>query len=239
MHREGAPYPQGVAFATDVARLPGLEVEGLWSHFAMGEQDKHPFTARQIELFDRLCNDVERAGIEVPVRHVTSSASIVLYPRAHHTLVRMGIMLYGLYPEDSLRARCELRPAMRLRSAAGLVRRVAAGEGISYGHVYAPDRDATIVTVPIGYGDGYPRLLSSVGEVLIGGVRRPVAGRVTMDTIMADCSDDEVAPGDEVVLIGSQGEEEISATELADKVGTINYEIVTQIGPRVPRRYLA
>jgi alanine racemase len=237
MHREGAPYEQGVRFVTDIARLPGLELEGLWSHFAMGEQDRHPFTARQIELFDELCGAVERAGVDVPLRHVTSSASIVLYPEAHHSLVRMGIMLYGLYPEESLRARCDLRPAMRLVSAVGLARCVRAGEGVSYGHTFAPDRDATIVTVPIGYGDGFPRLLSNVGDVLIGGRRRPIAGRVTMDTIMASCSDDDVAPGDEVVLIGPQGDEEITATEIADKIGTINYEVVTQIGPRVPRRF--
>ena len=238
MHREGAPYDRAVSFVTDVARLSGIALEGVWSHFAMGEQDEHPFTVRQIELFDELCRDVERAGIDVPLRHVTSSASIVLYPRAHHTLVRMGIMLYGLYPEESLRARCELRPAMRLSSAVGLVRRVAAGEGVSYGHTFAPMRDTTIVTIPIGYGDGFPRLLSNVGEVLIGGRRRPIAGRVTMDTIMADCSDDAVAVGDEVVLIGSQGDEEITATEIANKIGTINYEVVTQIGPRVPRRFV-
>ncbi len=147
-------------------------------------------------------------------------------------------MLYGLYPLPSLATDAILRPAMSLSSAVGLVRRVPAGEGVSYGHTFAPERDTTIANVPIGYGDGYSRLLSNNGEVLIGGRRRPIAGRVTMDTVMADCGDDDVVPGDEVVLIGAQGAEEITATEIAEKTGTINYEVVCSIGPRVPRRYV-
>lgn len=238
MHREGAPLDDGVRFVSDVARLDSIEVEGLWSHFAMGELDEHPTTVRQIERFTELCEAVARAGIDVPVRHLTSSASIVLYPDAHFDLVRMGIMLYGLYPAPSLAERVELRPAMRLSSAVGLVRRVPAGEGISYGHTFAPERETTIVTIPIGYGDGFARLLSNQGEVLIGGKRRSIAGRVTMDTIMADCGDDDVSAGDEVVLIGSQGSDEITATEIADRIGTVNYEVVCSIGPRVPRRYV-
>jgi alanine racemase len=237
MHREGAPYENALSFVTDVSRLAGLEVEGLWSHFAMGELDEHPFTVSQIERFATLADDVERAGIDIRVRHLTSSAGIVLYPPSRFDLVRMGIMLYGLYPTESMRDRCELRPAMRLTSAVGLVRRVPAGEGISYGHTFAPARDTTIVTVPIGYGDGFARLLSNTGEVLIGGKRRPIVGRVTMDTIMADCVDDAVSTGDEVVLLGSQGDEEITATEIATKIGTINYEVVCSVGPRVPRTY--
>lgn len=239
MHREGVAFERGVEFVSDVARLPGLEVEGLWSHFALGEQAEHPFTARQIELFSKLCDDVAKAGIDVAVRHLTSSAGIVLYPNSHFDLVRMGIMLYGLYPDDALRARCELRPALRLSSAVSLTRRLPAGEAISYGLTWAPERDTTIANVPIGYGDGVARLLSNTGDVLIGGKSRRIAGRVTMDTIMANCDDDDVKVGDEVVLIGSQGDEEITATEIAATIGTINYEVVCSIGPRVPRTYVA
>jgi alanine racemase len=148
-------------------------------------------------------------------------------------------MLYGLYPHPSLAERCPIRPALSLRSAVGLVRRVRAGEGISYGHTYAPDVDTTIVTIPIGYGDGFARLLSNTGDVLIDGRRRRIAGRVTMDTTIAICGDDDVVPGAEVVLIGPQGDEEITATEIAEKTGTINYEVVCSIGPRVPRRYVS
>lgn len=239
MHREGAPLDSGVDFVEDVAKLPNLNVEGLWSHFAMGELDEHPFTTKQIALFADLCDRVAQRGIDVPTRHLTSSASIVLYPDAHFELVRMGLMLYGLYPAPSLEARCPVRPAMTLRSGVGLVRRVRAGEGVSYGLTYAPERDTTIVTIPIGYGDGFARVLSNTGSVLIGGKRRRIAGRVTMDTVMADVGDDDVGPGDEVVLLGSQGAEEITATEIADLARTINYEVVCSIGPRVPRRYVS
>jgi alanine racemase len=237
MHREGIPFDEGVTFVTEVARSSGLEVEGLWSHFALGEQEAHPFTAGQIERFADICDRVAKAGVEVKVRHLTSSAGIVLYPDSHFDLVRMGIMIYGLYPHESLRPRCDLRPAMRLSSAVSLTRRLAAGEGISYGLTWAPDRETTIANIPIGYGDGFARLLSNSGDVLIGGRRRRIAGRVTMDQIMADCGDDDVSVGDEVVLIGSQGAEEITATEIGALVGTINYEVVCSVGPRVPRRY--
>ncbi len=238
MHREGIPYEEGVAFTTEVARMSSLEVEGLWSHFALGEQEAHPFTAGQIERFATFCDDVAKAGIDVAVRHLTSSAGIVLYPDSHFDLVRMGIMLYGLYPHEALRSRCDLRPAMRLTSAVSLVRRLAKGEAISYGLTWAPDEDTTIANIPIGYGDGFARVLSNKGDVLIGNKRRRIAGRVTMDTIMASCESDDVGVGDEVVLIGSQGGEEITATEIADNIGTINYEVVCSVGPRVPRRYI-
>lgn len=237
MHREGAAFDQALRFVTEIAALPGVELEGLWSHFAMGELDAHPFTASQIQRFADLCASIERRGIEIPVRHLSSSGGIVLYPDAHFDMVRMGIMVYGLYPHPALAPRIALRPAMRLVSSVGAVRRVPAGEGVSYGHTYTPGGDCTIATVLIGYADGYPRMLSNRASVLIGGRRRRVAGRVTMDQIMADCGNDDVGVGDEVVLIGRQGAEQVTADELAEHAGTINYEIVTTIGPRVPRSY--
>ncbi|MEX2395088.1 MAG: alanine racemase, partial [Actinomycetota bacterium] len=237
MHREGAPIEQAIDLVSEVVRTDGLHVDGLWSHFAMGELDEHPFTVSQIERFADLVDHVERLGIDLRIKHLTSSAGIVLYPRSHFDLVRMGIMLYGLYPNEAIRERCVLQPAMRLTSSVGLVRRIGAGEGVSYGHTFAPERDTTIVTIPVGYGDGVARLLTNTGDVLIGGKRRRIAGRVTMDTIMADLGDDDVSTGDEVVLIGSQGDDEITATEIADRTGTINYEVVCSVGPRVPRTY--
>lgn len=239
MHREGASYDDGLRLVEYVAQLSGLRLEGLWSHFALGEQEAHAFTVEQIERFNELCAAVERAGIEVPIRHLTSSAGIVLYSQSHFDLVRMGIMLYGLYPHTSLRSRIKLRPAMRIVSAVGMVRRVGAGEGVSYGLTYAPDRDTTIATVLIGYGDGYSRRLSNEAEVLIGGVRHRVAGRVTMDQIMVDCGDEDVGIGDEVVALGPQGGDEITADEIASKIGTINYEVVSAVGPRVPRIFVS
>lgn len=238
MHREGVAFERALEFVQGVVNLPGLELEGLWSHFAVGEQEAHPFTEGQVERFADLCQSVAARGIDIPVRHLSSSGGIVLYPAAHFQMVRMGIMIYGLYPHVAIAGRIDLRAAMRLVSEVGLVRRVPAGEGVSYGLTYVPERDTTIATVPIGYADGYPRLLSSRGEVLVRGRRRRIAGRVTMDQIMIDCGDDEVAGGDEVVLLGSQGEEEITADELAEHIGTINYEIVSAVGARVPRRFL-
>lgn len=238
MHREGAPFESGLRLVEDVARLDSLELEGLWSHFALGEQEAHPFTAHQIELFSDLCSSVEHRGIDIRLRHLTSSAGIVLFPDSHFDLVRMGIMIYGLHPHPTIASRVDLRPALRLVSSIGSLRRVAAGEGVSYGLTYAPDKDSTIVTVLIGYGDGYSRLLSNRGSVLIDGRRHRVAGRVTMDQTLVDCGDADVAVGDEVVLIGRQGAEEITADELADQIGTINYEVVTAVGARVPRTYV-
>jgi alanine racemase len=217
--------------------MPGLELEGLWSHFAMGEMDRHPFTAHQTECFTELCERVQSAGIDVRLRHLTSSASTVLYPDAHFDLVRLGIMLYGLYPHAALERRCELVPAMRLASAVGLVRRVPAGEGVSYGLRYRLERPSTIASLPLGYADGWLRRLSGRADVLIGGRRRPAVGTVCMDSFMVDLGDDECEVGDEAVLIGSQGDERITADELAERSETINYEIVTSVSARVPRVY--
>jgi alanine racemase len=150
-------------------------------------------------------------------------------------MVRCGIACYGLYPAEWMSTMVDLRPAMTLTSRVGLVRRVPAGEGVSYGLTWAPDSDTTVATVQLGYADGFSRLLSNKAEVLIGGRRRRVSGRVTMDTIMVDCDDDDVMAGDEVVLIGRQGDEEVTAGELADLVGTIHYEIVCGVSARVPR----
>jgi alanine racemase len=238
MHREGVPLPDLVDFVAHASRLAGVHVEGLWSHFAVADEEDEPFTARQAALFAEVRDRVAAAGFDIPLHHLGNSAGAIAVPDAHLEMVRMGIAMYGLYPARWMRDLIALRPAMRLTSAVGVVRKVKAGDGVSYGLTYRPDTDATIVTVPIGYGDGFTRLLSNKAEVLIGNKRRPIAGRVTMDTIMVDCGTDDVAAGEEVVLIGRQGGEEITADEIAAKVGTINYEIVCNIGPRVPRVYL-
>ena len=237
MHREGASTLDAVDLTIYAAGLPGLEVEGLWSHLAVADEDNHPQTKRQVDRFADVCGAVKRAGVEVRFRHLANSAGIIAHPDAHFDVVRMGVSMYGLPPSPWLRGRADLRPAMSVRSAVGAVRRVPAGEGISYGLVYAPARDATIATVPIGYADGYARSLTDGGEMLLRGARRRVAGRVTMDQTMIDCGADDVAVGDEVVVIGEQGSQQITADEIADRVGTISYEIISSIGPRVPREY--
>ncbi len=237
MHREGAPLGDAVDLVVYTARLQGLEVEGLWSHLAVADEQDHEGTERQLARFAELCQVVARQGVDVGLRHVANSAGTAAHPDARFDMVRMGVSLYGLYPGEWLRRHVDLHPAMRLTSRVSLVRRVPAGEGISYGFTYAPEADATIATVLIGYGDGYPRLLSNRGHALVGGRRRRIAGRVTMDQTMVDCGSDDVAPGDEVVLIGKQGREEIGAGELAETIGTIHYEIVCGVSGRVPRVY--
>jgi alanine racemase len=238
MHREGVSPEDVVAVASFIDGLTGVRVQALWSHFAVADESDDTFTRAQIDAFRRASEDVAAAGIDVPLRHLGNSAGQISYPDAHLNLVRMGIAMYGLYPASPQRNVVTLRPALRLVSEVSLVRRVSAGEGVSYGLTYRPSTDATIVNIPIGYGDGFSRNLSNKAEVLIGGKRRTVAGRVTMDTIMADCGDDDIEPGAEVVLIGRQDDEEITADELAVASGTINYEVVCAIGPRVPRVYL-
>ncbi len=189
---------------------------------------------------DALVEAGRGVGREPPI-HVkvdTGMHRAGLYPETHFDLVRIGVALYGLDPGNGLAARAGIRPALAWRSAVSAVRRLPAGEAVSYGHHYRLDRAATVATVPVGYADGYPRILSSRGDVLIGGRRRRIAGTITMDQLMADCGDDPVEPGDEVVLIGRQGDEEIAVGRLALLAGTIDYEIACGIGSRVPRAYL-
>jgi alanine racemase len=212
-------------------------LQGLWSHFAVADEADERFTRQQIDMFTKACVDVANEGLDVPVKHLGNSAGQISFSDAHLNLVRMGIAMYGLQPGEPQRSLIDLRPALRLVSEVAVARQVAKGEGVSYGLAYKPASDSTIVNIPIGYGDGYPRMLSGRGEVLIGGKRRPIAGRITMDTILADCGDDEMEAGAEVVLIGKQGTDEITADEIADLLGTINYEITCMIGPRVPRVY--
>jgi alanine racemase len=238
MHREGAPLRGAVDFVEEVARTPDLEVEGVWSHFAVADEEDNDFNRVQIERFMELCDALAARGIDIPLRHIGNSVAAMHESDARFDLVRMGIAMYGLYPAPWLRRHVDLTPAMRLVSAVGSLRRIGAGEGVSYGLDFVAERDTTVASVLIGYADGYPRRLSGRAEVLSGGRRRRLAGRVTMDQIVVDCGDDDVSVGDEVVCLGRQGGEEIGADELAEIVGTINYEIVCGVSARVPRVYM-
>jgi alanine racemase len=236
MHRVGAS-PQDALLLAAAALEAGLEVEGVWTHFARSEELDDPTTDRQLERFLGLIDELGARGIRPRLRHAANSGAAIGRAETHLDMVRTGIAIYGIAPGPQVAGLVTLRPAMRLRSRVSLVRGVAAGEGISYGHRYHPSRATTIATVPVGYADGYRRALTAEGQVLIRGRRMPVAGTVTMDQLMVDCGDQPVESGDEVVLMGTQGDEEIRAEELAAWAGTIGYEIVTGIGPRVPREY--
>ena len=191
--------------------------------------EKHP------EIFRELARTLDRRPRYL---HAANSAATIRHPATHLDLVRPGIACYGLEPAPGIGTSPPLRPALSWRSQVSLVRRLPAGEALSYGHTYRLRRPATIATVPVGYEDGFARSLSSRADVLIRGRRRRVAGTVTMDQILVDCGDDDVAVGDEVVLLGSQGDAEITASEHADLRGTVSYEVVSSIGGRVPRIYV-
>lgn len=239
MHRAGCDPAAAVPLARLVAGRDELALEGLMTHLAVADELDHPVTDAQIAVFERVRQELAETGIEPPVVHASNSAATLTRAEARYSLVRCGIALYGIPPSPALDGFAPLRPAMSLRARVSQVRRVAAGDGISYGLRYRLERPATIAVVPVGYGDGVPRRLGQVGgEVLIGGQRRPIAGTVTMDQLMVDCGEDAVEAGDEAVLLGRQGDEEITAIEWGERLDTIAYEVTCGVGSRVPRAYL-
>jgi alanine racemase len=230
MHRVGVA-PPALPALVEACRAAGIRVDAIWTHFAVSEE-VGDFTAAQIAVFDGAID-----GLDTHMTHLANTAGGILYPEARRDMVRMGIGIYGIHPGPATRSEVTLKAAMRIVSRVGYVQRLAAGDRPSYGRRRALDEDSIVVTVPIGYADGLPRGLSDQGQVLIGGRRHPLAGTVTMDQIVVDVGDMTVQVGDEVVLIGRQGDGEITADEWAGLLGTIAYEVVCQIGPRLPRRY--
>ncbi|MDD4899693.1 MAG: alanine racemase [Candidatus Omnitrophica bacterium] len=218
-----------------IAKLSHLRIEGVFTHFAFADMNRE-FTLHQIQLFDRMIGKLEKEGMHFPLLHCANSMGVVSYKEGHFNMVRPGLVVYGLYPSEDIDLK--LKPALALKTKIVYCKRVSAGQGISYGHTYITKKKTTIVTLPIGYGDGYPRNLSNVASVLIKGRRFKISGRVCMDQIMVDVGDLAVKEGEEVVLIGSQGKNKVTAEELAKLSGTIPYEIVCGLGSRVPRVYL-
>jgi alanine racemase len=236
MHRVGVwPSEDTPAFVREVSDA-GLEVEGIFTHLANSEDDEVT-TKLQLERFDAAVEAARAAGAAPRYIHAANSGGLLRHPEAHRDLVRAGIAIYGIPPAPGLDEGIGLRPALTWRTSVASAKRLEAGERLSYGHRYELHEPAWIATVPVGYADGYPRRAWSTAEVLLGGRRRRIAGTVTMDQLMVECGEDRPEPGDEVVLLGRQGDEEITAWELAEHAGTVSYEIVTRIGPRVPREY--
>jgi alanine racemase len=229
-------WPDLMTAAAKAQAAGEIAVIGIWSHFAYADAPGHPTIGRQLDAFRAAVDVAALAGVEPQLRHLANSAATLTLPEAHFDLVRPGIAVYGLSPiaADSF----GLTPAMTLRAAAASVKRVRAGEGVSYGHEYTTSRATTLVLVPLGYADGVPRLAGNVGPVWVNGARFTLAGRVCMDQIVVDVGDLQVAPEDPVVLFGPGRDGEPTAQDWADAVGTIHYEIVTRIGPRVRRVYV-
>jgi alanine racemase len=239
MHRVGATPAEAIELAYAAARSELVELQGLATHFAVADEPDDPYTAEQLGRFQVVVDKLAGAGIRPPILHAANSAAAIAFPESRLGMVRCGIALYGLPPAPQLAHLCAaLQPALSLKGRVSYVKEVDAHERVSYGLRYELAHRSTIATVPIGYADGVPRRLSETGgQVLIGGKRRPIAGTVTMDQITVDCGADPVAVGDEAVLIGRQGDEEVTAWEWADRLGTIAYEVVSAISSRVPRDY--
>ncbi|HVF53028.1 MAG TPA: alanine racemase [Actinomycetota bacterium] len=237
MHRVGLMVSDLPSALEALGSYVGLELEGAWSHLAVADEPDHPFTRKQLDLFVEVTESIERAGYPLRYRHIANSAATLSMPDAHLDMVRCGIACFGLSPGD-IASPMELRPALALRARANMIKEVPAGEALSYGLQYELKRSGRVVTVPAGYADGYSRAFSGKADVLIGGIRYRLSGTVCMDQFMVDIGADEAAIGDVVTLVGTDGDDAITAEELARLSGTINYEITTRIPSRVPRIYI-
>jgi alanine racemase len=240
MHRVGVAPNETVSLASFVSSYESLTIEGVYTHFAVADDPSHPANAAQLSAFNTVLENLSSRGINPPLIHAANSAAALANESSRFTMVRLGIAMYGLRPGAGVADLCAgLIPAMSLKARVSAVRWVEAGEAVSYGLVRPLTKGSLIATVPIGYADGVPRALGRTNiQVLLNGVPRTIAGTITMDQLMIDCeSDSSVMVGDEVVLIGKQGDHSISADDWAEALGTIGYEIVCGISPRIFRRY--
>ncbi len=238
MNRVGVSPSRAVEHAGRIAAsAPWLSLGGVYTHFASADDADSTFAVEQWQIFRSALDDIRGAGIDVGTVHAANSAATINLPESRADLVRIGISMYGIAPSAVLEEQCQdLRPALSLTAGISYIKRVPAGQGISYGSRYRCPAETTIVTVPIGYADGIARRSGIAGvEVLIRGRRHPIVGVVTMDQLMVDVGDEEVAVGDEVVFIGRQGGEIITANEVGERLGTIGYEVVCSLSSRVPR----
>jgi alanine racemase len=230
------PTLVGAARKAEVDDL--VDVTGIWSHFACSDEPDHPANDTQETVFREALDVAGEAGLEPEVRHLANSAAAILRPGSRYDLVRCGIASYGLDPAPGQpgTAAVGLVPAMTVRAGLSMVKRILAGDSVSYGHTWTAEHDTTVALVPAGYGEGVPRAAGNRAEVAVGGKRRPIRGVVCMDQFVVDLGDDTAEPGDDVVLFGTGADGMPTATDWAEAVGTINYEIVTRIGGRFARR---
>lgn len=235
MGRTGITPEKAVALAEGAKELSNVRIEGVFSHFASAEADS-AYTKQQLSIFDNAVSELQKAGIDIQIRHICNSAGIVLFPEAHYEFVRPGLMLYGYYPDESLKETLSLKPSLTLKTKIVHIKDVPSGTAISYNGTFVTKRISRIATLPIGYADGFKREHSNKGFVLVGGQKAPVIGRVCMDLTMIDVTDiPSVHKGDEIILFDNTN---ITVEEIARFCGTINYEIISTISPRIPRVYI-
>ncbi|MFP6584272.1 MAG: alanine racemase [Candidatus Hydrogenedentota bacterium] len=238
MGRQGFHLDESAKSMLKITRISNIDLEGVFTHFPVADARDESFTANQIRSFKQLLKQLARDGIPFEVGHAANSAAILNHPDSHFDVVRPGIITYGIYPDNVVPGDSPFEPVASWTSRIVLLRELPADAGISYGRRYKTTQQERIAVVPVGYGDGYPRALSNRADVLVRGQRCPVRGTVTMNQIMIDVTHvGGVAVGDTVTLIGEDGEQGIRAEELADRAGTIGYEIMTGIGPQVAREY--
>jgi len=235
MGRIGVAPEDVLEFARAIGGLKQIRVKGLFSHFSVADEADKAFSRRQMGIFDQVVETLAQAGIKTSLKHMANSAAVLDLPQSYYDMVRPGIMIYGLYPSEHVGRSIPIIPAMTFKTKILFLKKVPPGTPISYGRTYHTEKQSLVATLPVGYADGYSRLLSNRGEVMVGGIRAPVVGRVCMDMIMVDVTHiPDVSVGDEVVLFG----EKPSADEIARLTGTISYEVVCGVSRRVPRAYI-
>ncbi len=234
------PNNDTIEIIKKIYNMPHIVIEGIFTHFAIADEVDKTYTNQQFEKFSWVCNELEKAGIHIRLKHCGNSATIIDLPQMHENMVRAGIILYGLAPSNDVELqKLELKQVMSLKARVTHVKEISEGQSVSYGRKFIASKTSKIASLPLGYADGYTRLLSGKAEALIKGIRVPVIGRICMDQCMIEVTGiEDVNVGDEVVLFGEQGQSFISIDELAEKLGTINYEIVCMIARRVPRVYI-
>ncbi|MCH7951224.1 alanine racemase [Patescibacteria group bacterium] len=241
MGRLGLLPQEIVPFFKRLVKFPGIHAEGIFTHFSVADSKKvrdRKYTREQFKTFQKVLAEIANAGFDIPLRHVANSAATMYYPETHLDLVRPGIIIYGLPPAADHKPTLSLKPALSLKSRVARIRTLPARSSLGYGRRFTAKKKTAIALVPVGYGDGYHRLLSTRGEVLINGKRAPIVGTISMDQLMVDVSRvGAVKIDQEVVLLGKQGKDRISAEEVASWAETINYEVVSSLLPRVPRVY--
>lgn len=239
MGRIGVLPAKALEMAEKIVALPYIELEGLMTHLATADEADKSYTEMQVSLYRQVLKEFFERGIKISIKHLANSAAIIDLPNLEFDLVRPGIMSYGLWPSKDVDHTIDLRPVMTWKARIIHCKEVPSGSAISYGRTFLTKKTSKIATLPLGYADGYSRSLSNKGQVLVQGQRAKVVGRVCMDQIMIDVSHlSDISVGEEVVLLGSQGCERISAEEMAAWIGTINYEVVCLVNKRVPRYYI-